>query len=1116
MHNSEITVQVPESPVSNSEPTKGKSVMKDVDETSRKWPTTEEILDPKPVLEKWNTMFVISCLFAVLLDPLFLYIPLINQEMKCIALDKNLKIAAVVLRSITDLVYIVKIIFQIYKLEKVTAMAIWRSYILIDILAIVPIPQVVILIFFTKMSGSRSMNTRKFLNFLVLFQYVPRVLRIYLACKESENSPKGKLGLWITGGLNFLMYIFVSHILGGLWYFFSVQRMIGCWQYACRNEDGCKPNTINCHDHRTNGNIKLLNDSCPINPSNAKIFDFGLFLDALQSDLVGSTDYSQKLSNCFWWSLRNLSSLGSNLQPSINTWENLFAAFTSITGLLLFLYLVGNVQMYMQLETSTRWKGEVKEMMTIERKTKIERKKGPVVDQWLATNGLPMRFKSKIMKYVVQVVLDQNRDVDLDDIHSILPSRLQMDVKRYKEKMEEIDTWLSENALPLLVKSEIMEVVQHELKENRDVDVKNILSILPWKLQRDIWVCKTNLKQESHKIELWLSENYLPMRLKSVIIEKVVQPEFEQNRVVDVNNVLTMLPSELKIYIKICMRAMREKDKEISMWLYKNDLPMILKPDIMKTVQENFEENKDVDVENILFILPVPLQERIRVIKFDQKVHLWLIKNGLPENLKSYIMKTVQENFEENKDVDVENIISILPVPLQKRIRVIKLDQKVHLWLIKNGIPTTEKSYIMEEGRVELEKDGDVDMENFLSIYQRKLEQHMPLNRLKKVKLLEKLDERVLEAICEHLKPVEYNTGTVIIREGQPLEMILFVQGFVYINPKKNKGFHADGKIWGEELLVWPSSTSFPAVLPIATESLFSRYGTRALVLTASDMENIGSKFRPQFDLLTSHWLTMLKKVPKLERMDEEVLKAIFLHLKQNSSAVYHCIENRPFQSMNFITEGYIKFTRDTDCRFELIRSHGEVFGEELLDWVLDPLFPALTPLSIHTAHTNEEAVVLSITAEELKSVASEFESYFSTFRNSQPDLLTFVGMTLLKEVPKLKTMDEEVLKAISQHLKIQQYGKFVKIIDQGKRLDRMLFLLRGELLYYGPNFIMHNVGLFFGEELIDCLARSSDATRPLSEYTVTTPLNSEMVLVLILMANDLESVVSKFKSHFS
>ncbi|PRQ58962.1 hypothetical protein RchiOBHm_Chr1g0364951 [Rosa chinensis] len=119
------------SSVSNSEPTKGKFVVKDGHETSKRWSglgtskiavgkmVLKEILDPEgPILEKWNLIFVLSCLFAVLLDPLFLYTPLINQDMKCIGLDKKLKIAAVVFRSITDFVYIVKIIFHVYKLEK--------------------------------------------------------------------------------------------------------------------------------------------------------------------------------------------------------------------------------------------------------------------------------------------------------------------------------------------------------------------------------------------------------------------------------------------------------------------------------------------------------------------------------------------------------------------------------------------------------------------------------------------------------------------------------------------------------------------------------------------------------------------------------------------------------------------------------------------------------------------------------------------------------------------------------------------------------------------------------------------------------------------------------------
>ncbi|PRQ58947.1 putative Ion transport domain-containing protein [Rosa chinensis] len=203
------------------------------------------------------------------------------------------------------------------------------------------------------MRGSRSLNMRKFMNFLVLFQYVPRVLSISLAYKEFKTSSKGKIGqlltngktgLWVKGGLNFFMYILGSHVFGAFWYFFAVQRMITCWQYACRSDNECKPSTFECHDHPTSRNITLLNVACPISPANEDVYDFGIFLDALQSGIAGSKDYLQKLTNCFWWGLRNLSSLGSNLEPSTNTWENLFAVSISIIGLLLFLYLIGNLQ----------------------------------------------------------------------------------------------------------------------------------------------------------------------------------------------------------------------------------------------------------------------------------------------------------------------------------------------------------------------------------------------------------------------------------------------------------------------------------------------------------------------------------------------------------------------------------------------------------------------------------------------------------------------------------------------------------------------------------------------------------------------------------------------------
>lgn len=61
-------------------------------------------------------------------------------------------------------------------------------------------------------------------------------------------------------------------------------------------------------------------------------------------------------------------------------------------------------------------------------------------------------------------------------------------------------------------------------------------------------------------------------------------------------------------------------------------------------------------------------QERLKKLEFKEKmrmlnpdIDMWLYKNDLPPQLKEGIKENVQKRIEENKDVDVENILSILP-----------------------------------------------------------------------------------------------------------------------------------------------------------------------------------------------------------------------------------------------------------------------------------------------------------------------------------------------------------------------------------------------------------------------------------------------------------------------
>lgn len=119
-----------------------------------------KVLDPQgSFLQRWNKIFVITCVLAVSVDPLFLYIPVIDGEKNCLYLHKKLEIAASVLRFFTDIFYLVHIVFQFRTgfiapssrvfgrgvlIEDLSAIAkkYLSSYFLIDILAVLPLPQV--------------------------------------------------------------------------------------------------------------------------------------------------------------------------------------------------------------------------------------------------------------------------------------------------------------------------------------------------------------------------------------------------------------------------------------------------------------------------------------------------------------------------------------------------------------------------------------------------------------------------------------------------------------------------------------------------------------------------------------------------------------------------------------------------------------------------------------------------------------------------------------------------------------------------------------------------------------------------------------------------------------
>ncbi|MBA0679839.1 hypothetical protein Goari_011585 [Gossypium aridum] len=226
---------------------------------NRGFGSSKKVLDPQgPFLQRWNKIFLLSCIIAVSIDPLFFYVPVINDDKKCLVLDEKMEITAGVLRSFTDIFYLIHIIFQFRTgfiapssrvfgrgvlVEDSLAIAkrYLKSYFVIDVLAVLPLPQVVILIIIPQMRGLKSLNTKNLLTFIVLFQYLPRVFRIYPLYKEITRT-SGILTetAWAGAAFNLFLYMLASHVSFNNRFvsFLTISFMDALeWFIACRTLD---------------------------------------------------------------------------------------------------------------------------------------------------------------------------------------------------------------------------------------------------------------------------------------------------------------------------------------------------------------------------------------------------------------------------------------------------------------------------------------------------------------------------------------------------------------------------------------------------------------------------------------------------------------------------------------------------------------------------------------------------------------------------------------------------------------------------------------------------------------------------------------------------------------
>ncbi|VYS55711.1 unnamed protein product [Arabidopsis thaliana] len=387
-------------------------------------------------LQSWNKIFLLLSVVALAFDPLFFYIPYVKPERFCLNLDKKLQTIACVFRTFIDAFYVVHMLFQFHtgfitpsssgfgrgelnEKHKDIALRYLGSYFLIDLLSILPIPQVVVLAIVPRMRRPASLVAKELLKWVIFCQYVPRIARIYPLFKEvTRTSGLVTETAWAGAALNLFLYMLASHVFGSFWYLISIERKDRCWREACAKIQDCSHEKLYCSPTGEDNRL-FLNGSCPlIDPeeiTNSTVFNFGIFADALQSGVVESRDFPKKFFYCFWWGLRNLSALGQNLKTSAFEGEIIFAIVICISGLVLFALLIGNMQKYLQ-STTVR----VEEM-------RVKRRDA---EQWMSHRMLPDDLRKRIRKYE-QYKWQETKGVEEEALLSSLPKDLRKDIKRH-------------------------------------------------------------------------------------------------------------------------------------------------------------------------------------------------------------------------------------------------------------------------------------------------------------------------------------------------------------------------------------------------------------------------------------------------------------------------------------------------------------------------------------------------------------------------------------------------------------------------------------------------------------------------------------------------------------
>ncbi|KAH9310210.1 hypothetical protein KI387_038121, partial [Taxus chinensis] len=202
-------------------------------------------------------------------------------------------------------------------------------------------------------------------------------------------------------------------------------------------------------------------------------------------------------------------------------------------------------------------------------------------------------------------------------------------------------------------------------------------------------------------------------------------------------------------------------------------------------------------------------------------------------NMQTYLQSlTIRLEEMRIKRRDTEQWMHHRLLPEELRNRVRRYDQ--YKWLETRGV---DEEHIVQSLPKDLRRD---------------IKRHLCLGLVRRVPLFESMDDSLLDAMCERLKPSLHTEDTYIVREGDPIdEMLFIIRGHlesVTTNGGRtgffNRGLLKQGDFCGEELLTWALDPKSGVNLPSSTRTVKALSEVEGFALRAEDLKFVAIQFR--------------------------------------------------------------------------------------------------------------------------------------------------------------------------------------------------------------------------------------------------------------------------------